>query len=78
MAQEDMREDLIENEPTSCIDDTCVDEKTWSWLVSYRSTSRAETVIIEFLFKIMTHFVSLALSGGTHLEPFVITTRGSV
>ncbi len=56
MASEDMREDLIENEPSTCIDDTSVDEKTWSWLVSRQSTSRAvecclhaKTVVIDFL-----------------------------
>lgn len=40
MATEDMREDLIENEPTSCIDDTSVDEKTWSWWVSHFPSTR--------------------------------------
>lgn len=56
MASEDMREDLIENEPSTCIDDTSVDEKTWSWLVSRQSTSwavehclHAKTVVIDFL-----------------------------
>lgn len=34
MAPEDMREDLIENEPTACVDETSVEEKTWSWLVA--------------------------------------------
>uniref|UniRef100_A0A8D3C452 Protein arginine N-methyltransferase 5 n=1 Tax=Scophthalmus maximus TaxID=52904 RepID=A0A8D3C452_SCOMX len=37
MASEDMREDLIENEPTTCTDDTSVDEKTWSWWHSLRT-----------------------------------------
>lgn len=56
MASEDMREDLTENEPISCTDDTSVDEKTWSWLVSCHGTScatecrlHAETVTIDFL-----------------------------
>lgn len=41
MASEDMREDLIENEPSTSVDDS-VDEKTWSWLVSrHQSTSWA-------------------------------------
>lgn len=39
MASEDVREDLIENEPSAGIDDTSVDEKTWSWLVSHQPTS---------------------------------------
>lgn len=33
MAPEDMREDLIDNEPVDYIDDTGVEEKTWSWFV---------------------------------------------
>ncbi|XP_003457457.1 protein arginine N-methyltransferase 5 [Oreochromis niloticus] len=37
MASEDMREDLIENEPISCTDDTSIDEKTWSWWNSFRT-----------------------------------------
>uniref|UniRef100_A0AAQ5XQF1 Protein arginine N-methyltransferase 5 n=1 Tax=Amphiprion ocellaris TaxID=80972 RepID=A0AAQ5XQF1_AMPOC len=37
MASEDMREDLIENETATCIDDTSVDEKTWSWWHSFRT-----------------------------------------
>uniref|UniRef100_A0A673AFT8 PRMT5 TIM barrel domain-containing protein n=1 Tax=Sphaeramia orbicularis TaxID=375764 RepID=A0A673AFT8_9TELE len=37
MAPEDMREDLIENEPTTCVDDMSVDEKTWSWWHSLRT-----------------------------------------
>uniref|UniRef100_A0A8C5H436 Protein arginine N-methyltransferase 5 n=1 Tax=Gouania willdenowi TaxID=441366 RepID=A0A8C5H436_GOUWI len=37
MASEDVREDLIENEPTPCIDDKCADEKTWSWWHSFRT-----------------------------------------
>lgn len=28
-----MREDLIENEAATCIDETSIDEKTWSWWV---------------------------------------------
>uniref|UniRef100_A0A672HP82 Protein arginine N-methyltransferase 5 n=2 Tax=Salarias fasciatus TaxID=181472 RepID=A0A672HP82_SALFA len=37
MAPEDMREDLIENESASCIDDANVEEKTWSWWHSFRT-----------------------------------------
>lgn len=33
MAPEDMREDLIDNEPVDCVDDSAVEEKTWSWFV---------------------------------------------
>lgn len=33
MAPEDMREDLIDNEPVDSIDDASVEEKTWSWFV---------------------------------------------
>lgn len=33
MAPEDMREDLIDNEPLDGVDDASVEEKTWSWLV---------------------------------------------
>lgn len=40
----------------------------------------AQIAAIDFLFEIVTHFVYSPLLplGGTHLEPFVITTRGSV
>lgn len=41
MAPEDMREDLIENEPNPSIDELCADEKTWSWLASHQSISEA-------------------------------------
>ncbi|XP_077414471.1 protein arginine N-methyltransferase 5 [Vanacampus margaritifer] len=37
MAPEDMREDLIENEPVTCIDETTIDEKTWNWWHSFRT-----------------------------------------
>ncbi|XP_049602322.1 protein arginine N-methyltransferase 5 [Syngnathus scovelli] len=37
MAPEDMREDLIENEPVTCIDETTIDEKTWNWWHSLRT-----------------------------------------
>ncbi|KAA8587487.1 hypothetical protein FQN60_016349 [Etheostoma spectabile] len=37
MASEDMREDLIENEPSTCIEDASVDEKTWGWWHSFRT-----------------------------------------
>ncbi|XP_010781267.1 protein arginine N-methyltransferase 5 [Notothenia coriiceps] len=37
MAPEDTREDLIENEPGPCVDDTGVDEKTWGWWHSFRT-----------------------------------------
>lgn len=33
MAPEDMREDLIDNEPVECSDEASVEEKTWSWFV---------------------------------------------
>lgn len=33
MAPEDMREDLIDNEPVDSIDDSSVEEKTWGWFV---------------------------------------------
>lgn len=33
MAAEDMREDLIDNDPVDCTDDASVEEKTWSWFV---------------------------------------------
>lgn len=33
MAPEDMREDLIDNEPVDSIEDASVEEKTWSWFV---------------------------------------------
>lgn len=63
MAPEDMREDLIENEPNPSVDEVCADEKTWSWLASHspflkHSTQHnttnqlrlhAETVVIDFL-----------------------------
>lgn len=42
MAPEDMREDLIENEPNPSIDEFCADEKTWSWLASHQSSSEAQ------------------------------------
>uniref|UniRef100_A0A3P9H1A5 Protein arginine N-methyltransferase 5 n=3 Tax=Oryzias TaxID=8089 RepID=A0A3P9H1A5_ORYLA len=37
MAAEDTREDLIENEPFSCPDETSVDEKTWNWWNTFRT-----------------------------------------
>ncbi|CAF97718.1 unnamed protein product, partial [Tetraodon nigroviridis] len=37
MAPEDMREDLIDNEPVDCVDDSAVEEKTWSWWHSFRA-----------------------------------------
>ncbi|KAL3054740.1 protein arginine N-methyltransferase 5 [Trematomus bernacchii] len=37
MAPEDTREDVIENEPGPCVDDTRVDEKTWGWWHSFRT-----------------------------------------
>ncbi|KAI4809769.1 LOW QUALITY PROTEIN: protein arginine N-methyltransferase 5 [Gymnodraco acuticeps] len=37
MAPEDTREDVIENEPGPCVDDTGVDEKTWGWWHSFRT-----------------------------------------
>ncbi|XP_061587228.1 protein arginine N-methyltransferase 5 [Cololabis saira] len=37
MAAEDMREDLIENEPVTCSDDTSIEEKTWHWWNSFRT-----------------------------------------
>ncbi|XP_077472223.1 protein arginine N-methyltransferase 5 [Stigmatopora argus] len=37
MAPEDTREDLIENEPITCIDETTMDEKTWNWWHSFRT-----------------------------------------
>ncbi|KAK1879651.1 Protein arginine N-methyltransferase 5 [Dissostichus eleginoides] len=37
MAPEDTREDVIENEPGPCVDDTSVDEKTWGWWHSFRT-----------------------------------------
>ncbi|XP_068604761.1 protein arginine N-methyltransferase 5 isoform X1 [Brachionichthys hirsutus] len=37
MASEDMREDLIENEPSVCSDDPDVEEKTWNWWHSLRT-----------------------------------------
>ncbi|KAM9789655.1 protein arginine N-methyltransferase 5 [Neosynchiropus ocellatus] len=37
LAAEDLREDLIEDEPTNYPDDTNVDEKTWSWWHSFRT-----------------------------------------
>uniref|UniRef100_A0A3Q2Z3K8 Protein arginine N-methyltransferase 5 n=1 Tax=Hippocampus comes TaxID=109280 RepID=A0A3Q2Z3K8_HIPCM len=37
MAPEDMREDLIENEPVTCIDETTIDERTWNWWHSFRT-----------------------------------------
>lgn len=76
MAPEDMRDDLIENEPTACLDETSADEKTWSWLVLYcfLISRRAES-------NENCGSVSLSIfvfSGGTHSEPSAITTRGSV
>ncbi len=86
MASEDMREDLIENEPIACIDDTSVDEKTWTWLVSLQFTFslvmfclHAETVVIDFRWdRTLICLLVSTLLGGTHSEPFAITTRGSV
>ncbi|XP_003977753.2 protein arginine N-methyltransferase 5 [Takifugu rubripes] len=37
MAPEDMREDLIDNEPVDSIDDASVEEKTWGWWHSFRA-----------------------------------------
>uniref|UniRef100_A0A3P8X235 Protein arginine N-methyltransferase 5 n=1 Tax=Cynoglossus semilaevis TaxID=244447 RepID=A0A3P8X235_CYNSE len=37
MDPEDVREDLIENEAATCIDETSIDEKTWSWWHSFRT-----------------------------------------
>lgn len=39
MSAEDAREDVIENDPVSGVDDTSVDEKTWGWLVLQSSTT---------------------------------------
>lgn len=82
MASDDMREDLIENEPTTCIDDSSTDEKTWSWLVSHQSTSWAVWVLsvslISFKNRDSLCLLASTLLGGTRFEPFVITTRGSV
>lgn len=47
MAPEDMREDLIDNEPIDCIDDTGVEEKTWSWFVV--CCLQPKRVVIDFL-----------------------------
>lgn len=67
MASEDMREDLIENEPSTCIEDTSVDEKTWSWLVHSGPLPEQSGAVcmLKYLslisFQIVTHFVYLPL-----------------
>lgn len=77
MSAEDAREDVIENDPVSGVDDTSVDEKTWGWLVLQSSTTGCM-----FKGRPLISFSNCALrsavSGGTHSEPCAITTRGSV
>lgn len=90
MSAEDMREDLIENEPNPHVDELSVDEKTWGWWASHQSVPEtvnaaqqinrclyAATVAIDFLWT-ADLLCLLLLSGGTRLDHFVITTKGSV
>lgn len=70
LAPDDLREDLIENEPSSSSssDDTSVDEKTWTWFVLSQSTSSMSCILKESLltFETVFHVIHLAVSGGTH------------
>lgn len=79
MAPEDMRDDLIDNEPLDCVDDAGVEEKTWSWLVfrlSRRCPTRAELWSVSLKRGLML-FAGLCSSGGIPSERFVITTNAS-
>lgn len=89
MSPEDVREDLIDNEPSPFADDISVDEKTWDWWASRQPVSEtvisapqinrhlyAPTVAIDFLWT-ADLLCLLLLSGGTRLDHCVITTKGS-
>lgn len=77
MAPEDMRDDLIDNEPVNCTDDSSVEEKTWGWFVF---TLRRLNLWVLWLISSKRWFVLFAgfcPSGGIPSEHFAITTNGS-
>lgn len=74
MAAEDTREDLIENEPFSCADETTVDEKTWNWWDSDYLLPPHPLMCKHQIYIFCLFFFC---SGGTHFALFVTTIRGS-